>query len=64
MHNRRFFIAGEDPVLLGGSVPYVLRPDGDNWEFVSECYVDGIMFGEAMEWTKEDGFEYEVFTLI
>lgn len=36
-------------VLYGGSVPYVLRKAGENgWRFVGECYVDGIMFGEAM----------------
>ncbi len=51
-------------ILLGGSVPYVLRPNGDKWEFISDCYADGIMFGEAMERTKEDGFQYEDFTLI
>jgi hypothetical protein len=36
-------------VLHGGSVPYVLREIRPNvWKFVGECYVDGIMFGEAV----------------
>jgi hypothetical protein len=37
-------------ILYGGSVPYVLRDVGtDTWRFVGECYVDGVMFGEAVE---------------
>lgn len=36
-------------VLLGGSVPYVLRAVGEHEHaFVGECYVHGIMDGEAM----------------
>ena len=39
-------------VLFGASVPVVLRADfvGDNSDFrlIGECYVDGIMEGEAM----------------
>ncbi|TPX13348.1 uncharacterized protein E0L32_006321 [Thyridium curvatum] len=40
-------------VILGGPVPYVLRPcRGGRYQFVGECYVPGYMAGEAVaEWT-------------
>ena len=60
-------------VLLGGDLPYILRPQTEgrtedaasavNWTFISECYVHGLMDGEAMEWTKRPGFEYKDFHL-
>lgn len=51
-------------VLLGGDTPFLLRRNGDVWKFVAEAYVYGIMDGEAMERTREDGFEYEDFMLV
>ena len=60
-------------VLLGGDTPFVLRPMQDSkkgdasdvaeWTFVSECYVHGLMDGEAMERTREPGFKYKDFVL-
>lgn len=41
-------------VLLGGEVLYVLRPERDHYLFVGECYLHGLMDGEAMRWL-EDG---------
>jgi hypothetical protein len=42
-------------VLAGGKVPYILRPvSGDEYEFIGEAYVMGIMYGEAV---KERGEE-------
>ena len=35
--------------LFGGSVLYVLRPKGDQFWFICEAYVHGLMDGEAME---------------
>jgi hypothetical protein len=39
-------------ILYGGEVPYVLRPQGpespDKYVVIGECYVDGIMHGEAL----------------
>lgn len=35
-------------VLFGGKTPYMLRPKGDHYLFVGECYVHGIMDGEAI----------------
>ncbi|MCJ1404695.1 hypothetical protein MMC11_007921 [Xylographa trunciseda] len=40
-------------VLLGGEVLYVLRPHEDHHLFMGECYMHGLMDGEAMEWLKD-----------
>ncbi|KAK8861866.1 HET-domain-containing protein [Apiospora arundinis] len=43
-------------LLKGCSVPLVLRPNGDGtYYLVGECYVAGIMRGEAMREFMEDG---------
>jgi predicted nucleic acid-binding protein len=34
-------------ILQGACVPFVLRPNDDGWELISEAYVHGIMRGEA-----------------
>lgn len=37
-------------VLFGGVVPFVLRPlDSGQWQLVGECFVPGLMQGEAVE---------------
>ncbi|OCK99287.1 uncharacterized protein K441DRAFT_652727 [Cenococcum geophilum 1.58] len=36
-------------VIPGARVPYVLREDGGNYKLVGECYVHGIMKGEALD---------------
>jgi len=36
-------------VLFGGRVPFVIRPRGDHYRFVGECYVYGLMSGEAID---------------
>ncbi len=52
-------------ILLGGDTPFVLRPKGcGEWQFVAEAYVHGIMDGEAMARTTEEGFEYHDFALV
>ena len=50
-------------VLLGGDVPFVMRPKGVEWQFLAEAYVHGIMDGEAMSKTREPGFEYKDFVI-
>lgn len=40
-------------VLYGGAMIYVLRPRGDAYILVGECYVHGIMDGEAMELLRD-----------
>jgi hypothetical protein len=40
-------------VLLGGNLPYLLRPCGGNFELVSDCYVHGLLDGEAFVEARE-----------
>ncbi|PVH80545.1 hypothetical protein DL98DRAFT_515399 [Cadophora sp. DSE1049] len=47
----------------GGNVPYVLRPTAGYYQLVGECYVHGIMNGEAMQVWKESGAVEETFEL-
>jgi len=47
-------------LFLGGQVPLVLRPDGDEFLFVGECYVHGMMDGEGLvEARKKQQWEYD-----
>jgi hypothetical protein len=39
-------------LLMGGKVPFVLRPRGDVFELVGECYVHGAMQGELFDVNK------------
>jgi hypothetical protein len=54
-------------ILLGCSVPAILRPDdrerGGCYRLVGECYVHGIMNGEAMKWLGNDSYRLEEFTI-
>ncbi|KAJ4015526.1 hypothetical protein NW752_006986 [Fusarium irregulare] len=36
-------------VLFGGATPFILRPSGDKYRFVGECYVFELMTGEAIQ---------------
>ena len=56
-------------VLLGGDMPFVLRPKGDRFLFRGEAYVHGIMDGEALtkarqradpSWTPTTGWFEEL----
>lgn len=55
-------------ILFGGDVPFVLRkqeqspsqikPNGEDvWQLIGECYVDGIMDGEALRKVYPDSLE-------
>lgn len=47
-------------VLYGGKTPFVLRQGDNGWRLLGECYVHGMMEGEAL---SEDGVD-EVFVLV
>jgi hypothetical protein len=61
-------------VLSGGSVPYLIRTKEEGWvdvkggiqyEFVGECFLDGYMYGKAVQEGTENGeFMTEVFHLV
>jgi hypothetical protein len=51
-------------VLIGGEVPFIIRSTGrETYELVGECYVDGIMDGEALEMGSGATAEYETIRL-
>lgn len=50
-------------VLLGCPVPMVLRPVEDHYEVISDIYVDGIMFGEAIEALERGEVKLQDFEL-
>jgi hypothetical protein len=52
-------------VLFGGSKPYVLRPipHTDHHLFVGECYVHGLMDGEAIDMLERGELDRQWFKL-
>lgn len=50
-------------VLLGCPAPVALRQVGSHYEFISAVYVDGLMYGEAIEALKRGEVELEDFEL-
>jgi hypothetical protein len=51
-------------VLFGGQVPFVLRKSGpERFTFISECYIHGIMDGEAMKEYQQGRYTRQWFHL-
>ncbi|KAE9378889.1 hypothetical protein N431DRAFT_433910 [Stipitochalara longipes BDJ] len=49
-------------VLHGSTVPWVLRQEDDGcYTVVGQCFVDGVMHGEAVTWKEDDA---DVFVLV
>ena len=51
-------------ILLGCNVPVILRPAGQGYSVIGECYVDGIMDGEVMEFLRAGEVQLRSFALI
>jgi hypothetical protein len=50
-------------ILLRSSRPIILRPSGERYLIVGDCYVQGIMEGEAMAWLDTRKCQMETFIL-
>ncbi|RFU25488.1 hypothetical protein B7463_g10850, partial [Scytalidium lignicola] len=50
-------------IILGCDVPLVLRQTGDYYKLIGDCYVDGIMQGEAMKYLEEGKLNLETFEI-
>lgn len=50
-------------VLFGGTTPFVLRPVGESYMLVGECYVYGLMNGEAIEIRERGELMEKSFTI-
>jgi hypothetical protein len=50
-------------VLFGGEMPYILRPEGSQFRFVGECYVYGLMNGQAVRRWREGFLKEKVFEM-
>jgi Heterokaryon incompatibility protein (HET) len=51
-------------ILFGCKVPVVLRPQGRSYRLVGECYIHGVMQGEAMKGLQKGAFTLEEFALL
>ena len=43
-------------ILYGAIMPHVLRPRVDHHTLAGDCFVPGLMLGEAMSWNAVDGW--------
>jgi len=52
-------------LLYGGKMPFLLREDGDGrYKLVSDCYVHGIMDGEAVTMVENGIIEENDYVLV
>jgi hypothetical protein len=51
-------------ILFGGRVPYLLRVVDTGYKFLGECYVLGLMDGEAVRIWKDQGSKRSSFELV
>lgn len=51
-------------ILLGCNYPVLLRPFEDGFKYVGECYIDGMMEGEAIEAAGHGKYQVEDIVLL
>jgi hypothetical protein len=51
-------------VLYGGNIPYVLRPQGDEFLFLGQAYMDNIMHAEVIADLRAGKAQEQTFCLI
>jgi hypothetical protein len=49
-------------LLYAAALPFVLRPVGDNFTLVGECYIQNLMQGDGLQEGSPDNFRY--FTIL
>lgn len=51
-------------ILFGSQVPFILRQEESHWIIIGECYIHGVMDGEAVETTAEEsGYDTVTFEI-
>lgn len=50
-------------VLFGSRVPFVLRQQGDTYRLIGDCYMHGLMDGEAIQMWKDNQLRVEEFRI-
>jgi hypothetical protein len=50
-------------ILFGCDTPVVLRPNGDGFEFIGECFIHGIMDGELIKEYEEGSIQSTEFVI-
>jgi hypothetical protein len=50
-------------IIIGGKAPFLLRPQGDHYNFVGQCYVHEMMDGEALAEIESGRLKEEWFAL-
>ncbi|KAF1838118.1 hypothetical protein BDW02DRAFT_52709 [Decorospora gaudefroyi] len=51
-------------ILFGCNYPVVLRPCAEGYRYIGECYIDGLMDGEAIDIADREGYQEEDITIV